>query len=257
MKKIVFFDIDGTLLIDHNKQLPESTKDAIKQLQDNGVYVAIATGRAPFMFESLRKELGIHSYISYNGQFVVFEDEIIYKNPLQKKSLQNVYDRAQGYEAPLVFMSEHTMKSTVEYSEHIETAMSSFSIPHPEYEKDFFLNNDIFQTLLYIAPEEEKAFSGVDEDIRFIRWHPVALDIVPANGSKANGIKQFIERAGFRMENVYAFGDGLNDIEMLRTVGTGVAMGNSHPDLFQYADKVTTDVEEDGIMNGLKELGLI
>ena len=55
--KIVFFDIDGTLL-DHDKKLPNSTRVAIKQLQENGVFVAIATGRAPFMFESLRKELG-------------------------------------------------------------------------------------------------------------------------------------------------------------------------------------------------------
>ena len=79
--KIVFFDIDGTLL-DHEKKLPASTKEAIKQLQDSGVFVAIATGRAPFMFESLREELGIDTFVSFNGQYVVFEGKVVYKNPL-------------------------------------------------------------------------------------------------------------------------------------------------------------------------------
>ena len=74
MKKIVFFDIDGTLL-DHEKNLPDSTKKAIKLLQDNGVFVAIATGRAPFMFTNLREELEIDSFVSFNGQFVVFENQ--------------------------------------------------------------------------------------------------------------------------------------------------------------------------------------
>uniref|UniRef100_UPI003081AFBA HAD hydrolase family protein n=1 Tax=Virgibacillus salexigens TaxID=61016 RepID=UPI003081AFBA len=56
--KIVFFDIDGTIL-DHDKQIPLTTKKSIQKLKENGVYVAIATGRAPFMFEDIRKELQI------------------------------------------------------------------------------------------------------------------------------------------------------------------------------------------------------
>src|SRR5213595_3088611 len=87
MKKIVFFDIDGTLL-DHDKNLPMSTRQAVMELKNNGVFVAIATGRAPFMFESLRKELEIDSYVSFNGQYVVFENEPIYENPLDSSELE-------------------------------------------------------------------------------------------------------------------------------------------------------------------------
>ncbi|HLO11993.1 MAG TPA: HAD-IIB family hydrolase, partial [Pseudoneobacillus sp.] len=89
MKKIVFFDIDGTLL-DHEKNLPASTKKALQLLKDNGVFVAIATGRAPFMFTGLREELEIDSFVSFNGQFVVFENEIIYENTLNEKELEKL-----------------------------------------------------------------------------------------------------------------------------------------------------------------------
>jgi hydroxymethylpyrimidine pyrophosphatase-like HAD family hydrolase len=66
-----------------------------------------------------------------------------------------------------------------------------------------------------------------------------------------------IARLGFELQDVYAFGDGLNDIEMLKAVGTGVAMGNGVPEAKEVADYITTDVSEDGIWNGLKKLNLI
>ena len=107
-KNIVFFDIDGTLL-DHDKQLPDSTRHAVRKLQEQGTYVAIATGRAPFMFKELRKDLGIESFVSFNGQYVVFENEVIYKNPIRTQSLHKLSEQAKRHDAPLVFMNEHTL----------------------------------------------------------------------------------------------------------------------------------------------------
>ena len=69
-KHIIFFDIDGTLL-DEDKIMPNSTKEAIFALKEQGHEVAIATGRAPFMFVDIREELNIDTYISYNGQYNV------------------------------------------------------------------------------------------------------------------------------------------------------------------------------------------
>lgn len=256
MKKIVFFDIDGTLL-DHNKKLPESTKKAIKLLQEKGIYVAIATGRAPFMFEELRRELGIESYVSFNGQYVVFENEVIYKNPLNKESLHKLLQKAKINSTPLVFMNEKTLKSTVEYSKHVEDTLGVFSLKHPEYDELFFQDSDIYQTLLYCSEDEEDHYASLDSNIRYIRWHPTCMDVAPAGGSKAIGIQRFIERAGFEIKDVYAFGDGLNDIEMLETVGTGIAMGNAEKELLKHADLVTSAVDEDGIYNGLIKVGLL
>lgn len=256
MKKICFFDIDGTLL-DHDKKLPDSAKEAIKALRENGVYVAIATGRAPFMFEELREELGIDSYVSFNGQFVVHENEVIFKNPLSKNALHKLYEQADIKNHPLVFMNEHEVRGTVDYSQHVQETLMAFQLEHPQRDERFFEENDIYQTLFYCSDEEESHFQNISEDIRYIRWHPVCVDVVPSNGSKANGILKFIEKAGFKMENVYAFGDGLNDIEMLRTVGTGIAMGNAEEELLKHADVITTNVDDDGIYNGLCKVNLI
>ncbi|WP_110929257.1 Cof-type HAD-IIB family hydrolase [Bacillus massiliglaciei] len=256
-KKIVFFDIDGTLL-DHEKKLPDSTKTAIQELKENGVFVAIATGRAPFMFEPLRKELGIDTYVSFNGQYVVFENEVIYQNPMDSNQLQKIKeDASKTDETPIVFMNEKTMKSSVDHSRRIAEALGSLKFPHPESDHRFHETHQIYQALLFCTKEEEERFLDKYEKFQFIRWHEFSTDVLPKGGSKAEGIKKVMERIGFDIEDVYAFGDGLNDIEMLKEVGHGVAMGNAHQAVKDIADYVTKDVAEDGILHGLKEFGLL
>jgi Cof subfamily protein (haloacid dehalogenase superfamily) len=256
MKKIVFFDIDGTLL-DQEKKLPRSTKKAIQLLKENGVFVAIATGRAPFMFTSLKKELDIDSFVSFNGQYVVFENEAIYKNPLKQSELERFLLDTKTNEHPLIFMNELTMKATTHYHPYIETSMGSLLFPHPDEDKSFFVDNEIYQSLLFCKEDEEKFYFENFSEFDFIRWHPYSVDILPKGGSKAEGIKKMIDRLGFDLKDVYAFGDGLNHLEMLKAVGTGVAMGNGVHEAKALANLVTTDVSDDGIWNGLKELQLI
>jgi Cof subfamily protein (haloacid dehalogenase superfamily) len=256
MKKIVFFDIDGTLL-DHEKNLPSSTKKAINILKENGVFVAIATGRAPFMFTNLLAELDIDSYVSFNGQFVVFENEVIYKNPLSQTDLDSLLQETKKNEHPLIFMNEKTMKATTKHHPFIETSMGSLLMPHPDEDSSFFIDKEIYQSLLFCETGEEQFYYENYPEFDFIRWHQYSVDILPKGGSKAEGIKKMIQRLGFELKDVYAFGDGLNDLEMLKAVGTGVAMGNGVPEAKALANMVTSDVSEDGIWNGLKELKLI
>lgn len=255
--KIVFFDVDGTLL-DHEKTLPNSTKEAIGQLQRKGIFVALATGRSPFMFESLRKELDIDTFVSFNGQYVVFENEAIYRNPLNRTKVKKLHESAKRYhQTPLVFMNEATMKSSVANHQRVEEALGSLKFPHPDVQIDFYEDHDIYQALLFCTKEEEIHFTSQHDQFQFIRWHEYSTDVLPRQGSKAEGIKQLMKRVGFRLEDVYAFGDGLNDIDMLQAVGHGVAMGNATDIVKQKADYVTRDVADDGIYYGLKQLGLI
>jgi Cof subfamily protein (haloacid dehalogenase superfamily) len=255
--KIVFFDIDGTLL-DHEKKLPASTKEAIKKLQDSGIFVAIATGRAPFMFEDLRHELDIDSYVSFNGQYVVFQNKAIYKNPLSLDQLKELHHFAdESNNTPVIFLNEKTMKSSVSHHERIEEAMGSLKFAPPVKDLQFYLENDIYQALLFSTAEEQELFEGRYESFRYIRWHEYSVDVLPIGGSKAEGIRTLIEKAGFLLDDVYAFGDGLNDIEMLDAVGHGIAMGNASDEVKKYADYVTADVGEDGIYKGLKHFKLI
>lgn len=256
MKKIVFFDIDGTLL-DHDKNLPASTKQAIKELKNKGIFVAIATGRAPFMFENLRKELEIDSFVSFNGQYVVFENKAIYENPLDANELEVFLRETKQNKHPLVFMTEKEMKATVKHHPFIEESFATLKFLHPEEDEKFHVKRKIYQSLLFCEEKREQSYRTDYPGFGFVRWHPLSVDVLPAGGSKAKGIKKFIERLGFEMKDVFAFGDGLNDVEMLQSVGTSVAMGNGAFEAKKHADFITSDVADNGIWNGLKELKLI
>jgi len=255
-KKIVFFDIDGTLL-DEKKELPASAVKAVEALKRSGIYVAIATGRAPFMFADLRDRLGIDSYVSFNGQYVVFEGEVIHQNPLNRQMLHELKERAHQFGHPLVFMDAETMRASMENHPHIHVSMESLKFSHPETDPFYYENREIFQALLFCSQEEEHVYINEFNKFHFIRWHTVSTDILPLGGSKAEGIKRMVKRLGIRTENIYAFGDGLNDIEMLQFVGTGVAMGNAREEVKKVADFVTKHVAEEGILYGLKQLELI
>ncbi|MYL70805.1 Cof-type HAD-IIB family hydrolase [Halobacillus litoralis] len=255
-KKIAFFDIDGTLL-DHDKKLPEKTKAAIQALKDEGVYCAIATGRAPFMYKKLREELGIDSFVSFNGQYVVFEGKEIYTNPLSEPELERLHKHAEHNNHPMVFMNHEEMKASVPDHDHIEESLGTLYIEHPSADASFFKGRNIYQSLLFCEGEEIEEYREAYDSFDYIRWHPVSCDVLPKGGSKAEGIKKMIEAAGLHMEDTYAFGDGLNDIEMIREVGTGVAMGNAVPETKAVSDFVTKDVGEDGLSHAIYELGLL
>ncbi|MGM7720203.1 Cof-type HAD-IIB family hydrolase [uncultured Metabacillus sp.] len=255
-EKVIFFDIDGTIL-DHNKEIPKTTRETIQKLKSEGHHVAIATGRAPFMFEDLRKELNIHSFVSFNGQYVVFEGEVIYENPIKKETLENLLQFADKENHPLVFMSAENMMSTTGEHPLIEESMGSLKFTQPEKNRNYYLERNIYQTLLFCEIGEEERYTKQYSELKLIRWHDVSTDILPANGSKAEGIKQLAKRLNIPRENIYAFGDGLNDLEMIEFVGTGVAMGNAVPSLKEIADFITKPVDEDGIQFGCEQLGLL
>lgn len=255
-RKIVFFDIDGTLL-DEQKQLPPSTIEAIRRLKQAGVYVAIATGRAPFMFEHVRRQLGIDSFVSFNGQYVVFEGNTLHKQPLRREKVRELTEEAHQNGHPLVFMDAEKMRASVDDHPHIHVSMESLKFAHPPVDALYYENKDIYQALLFCRAEEETLYVRNYPEFRFVRWHDVSTDVLPAGGSKAEGIRLMMEKLGIGKEDVYAFGDGLNDIEMLSFVGTGVAMGNACEEVKRVADFVTKPVGEEGIWHGLKQLKLL
>ncbi|MET3698156.1 hypothetical protein SAMN05877753_10812 [Bacillus oleivorans] len=256
MSKIVFFDIDGTLLR-HDKTIPESTKKAIRLLKEQDVFVAIATGRAPFMFEDIRKELEIDSYVSFNGQYVVFENEPIYKNPLNQEALIRLHEKAMSYNHPLVFLNEDDMKADILEDVMVTEAMGSLLFGYPEKDETYYLKNKVYQSLLFCTEDWQQEYEREFDAFTFIRWHEFSMDVIPKGGSKAEGIKQMLDKIGFQLKDSFAFGDGLNDIEMIQAVGTGVAMGNAVEVLKRHADFVTKDVDDDGLEYGLKSVGLI
>lgn len=255
-KKLIFFDIDGTLL-DHKKKLPASTEQAIAKLKEQGHYVAIATGRAPFMFPKLREKLGVSTYISFNGQYVVLDNKPIVKSPLDKAELIRLTEQAVIHDHPVVFMDHNDMKANIPYHSRIESSIGSLKFEHPAYDPVYLENRDIYQSLLFCTAEEENPYKKEFKRFDFIRWHEFSTDVLPTGGSKAKGIEAVVNELEMKKEDVYVFGDGPNDLEMLQYTPNSIAMGNAMPEVKEVAGFVTKDVSDDGIIHGLKHMGLL
>ncbi|MBM6617606.1 Cof-type HAD-IIB family hydrolase [Bacillus suaedaesalsae] len=255
-QKLLFFDIDGTIL-NKEKKIPKSTKDALKTLQNSGHYLAIATGRSPFMFKEIKDELKISSFVSFNGQYVVLDDEPIYKNPHDKVKLKELLNTSKSEGHPLIFMDHIKMKATADNHPHIHESLGTLHFNHPEVDEEYYIENDVYQTLLFCERKHEDAYLNSYPHFHFIRWHELSTDVLPRGGSKAKGIEAMMKKLGFSREDVVAFGDGLNDIEMLQFAGTGVTMGNGVKQAKEVASFVTKSVEDDGILYGLQQLKLL
>lgn len=256
MKKICFFDIDGTLY-NTDKKLPESAKNAVLEARENGHEIIIATGRAPFMIKDVLEELQIDSYICFNGQYIVYKNEIVHQEALNADALNQVTKFAQTYNHPLVYMNAEKMISSLPYHPHVEESIQSLKFPHPQHEEHFHKNEHIYQALVFCLEDEEGKYHQEFPEFKFVRWHRVSVDILPKGASKAKAIQLLIEKFGIVLAETIAFGDGLNDIEMLEAVGFSVAMGNGHEEALKRAKYITGHVDEDGLADAMRYLKLI
>lgn len=256
MKKILFFDVDGTLF-NSDKKLPQSAKDGIIKARENGHEIAIATGRAPFMIKELLEELAITTYVTFNGQYVVHNGETIYSNGVEKDTLSNIIAFGASRNEPVVFLDAEQMIASVGGNTAILESLKTLKYPYPSIDSSYYMYKSVYQTLIFMKEKDEKIYRDRFPQVEFVRWHPNSCDILPKGGSKAKGIELLIEKMNYKMENAIAFGDGLNDIEMLQTVGLGVAMANGHEETKKVADYLAGHVDEDGLAIALKDLGLI
>ncbi len=253
--KMVFFDIDGTL-VNEEKEVPADTIAAIRELKASGVEPVIATGRAPYFIQPLLELTGIESFICLNGAYAVYQGKVMYKRLIPKTSIESLVQLAAQHKHSLVFQGEHAYYTDAE-DQFVTSSIHSLKVNMPGYDPEFWRDNEIFQMFLHCEAGDEAAYEEQLTDLKLIRWHPYAIDVLPAGGSKAQGIEALLNELGLTAADAVAFGDGLNDKEMLEYVGFGIAMGNSHEELLPYADYVTAHVDEGGIRKGLVKAGLL
>ncbi|VEI04843.1 Cof-type HAD-IIB family hydrolase [Kurthia zopfii] len=257
-KKLLFFDIDGTLY-NSSKKVPEATMKAINEARERGHEIAIATGRSPFFLKEVSDELNVDSFVSFNGQFVVYKGEPISKRPIPQEVLAKLSAAAAEEQYPTVYLDQFRMTSTTEHHDQVKESLDSLYYPMPEYDVDHYKNTDVYQALLYVIPEKQAEYETNFPELAFIRWHKFSADVINHDVSKAYGIEQFIKQTDFSIEDVIVFGDGLNDVEMLEFVagkGVSVAMGNGVEEAKQAATFVTDHVDEDGLSKAMRKLGL-
>ncbi|MFU0789884.1 HAD family hydrolase [Cerasibacillus sp. JNUCC 74] len=258
--KTLFLDIDGTILTpDHT--YTSSTKEAIGQVQEQGMLVFICTGRPLHEVKELGEELGVEGYIGYNGAYAIYEDNILVDEPINQSTFEQFlavakknnheivcYTSDKNYFTSLTnpvmknFSEVFQLKNNRMLTQDVHSQILSFSLINvpPEQAKEYeILNNDFYLS--------EVIVNGISD----------CYDVIRKRVNKGEAVKKVLQHIGGKPEQAIAFGDGMNDKEMLQVVGEGFAMGNSNPDLFPYAKHRTTSVDDSGIYNGLKKLNLV
>lgn len=262
--KIVFFDIDETLYVKNKSYIPRSvTEQVLPRLKAKGIIPAIATGRNHGCFPEalkpyLNPESGFELFVTINGQYNFYKDQIISDYSLSREQIERIIAKANELGIIYAFVTPNTIAvSAVNDTVHeaILPITPNYVIDPNHHEKE-----TIIQMLLFYRQEQAQAVknSGIfADDLKEARWHTNAVDILRKENSKARGIQDVLTKLNINIENAMAFGDGINDLEMLPTVGFGVAMGNGEPELKAVADFITKPIEEDGILYALETLGVI
>lgn len=260
--KFVFFDIDDTLYVKNKNYIPESSISAIQKLKQSGIIPAIATGRSrcefPSQVDTLIQQENIELIVSTNGQCVEYQGKIIEKHNMAQDKLAALVELFEQRNIDYAFVAHEKVKVsniTPTLREALDPITTNYSI-----DKDYYRHHRVQQLLGFYDSSYDvlwDSYSNLLEGLKIIRWHKNAVDILNAESSKARGISCAVNLLGYSMDNVMAFGDGLNDLEMLSEVAIGVAMGNSHPQLKALAKYITEHIEEDGIYKFLAKNGLI
>ena len=256
--KAVFFDIDGTYF-DHvtNSVLPESI-EAVKALKNNGYKVALCSGRALCMAEKVPVFDGIEwdGFIGGGGNFVYdAQMKCIWKNTFRDEVMKEVFAIAKRQMLALYVTGEEIFL-TQELNEAERSLLDIFHMHLPHHIHDWNGEEVHMMSMLGGKDYDYSAFEGLDN----IALQPSCeeiMDIVTANGNKAIGISHLLEHLQIEQGAYLAFGDNLNDKEMLSEAAVGVAMGNCASELRQYADIICAPSNEPGIANTLKQLKLI
>ena len=130
-----------------------------------------------------------------------------------------------------------------------------FVVVEDAYERA--LNEKVYQLNVFVSEEEEGDFMQLMPNSKTARWTSHFTDIIPKDGGKNKGIDAIINHFGIKLEETMAFGDGGNDIDMLKHAGIGIAMENARDDVKEIADFITTSVDDDGITNALKHYNVL
>lgn len=250
--KAAFFDIDGTLVSFTTHQVPESAKQALNMLKENGIRVFISSGRHKWAINNLG-DLQFDGYVTINGGITLVAGQPISKNPISREDIHRLNNYIETVHSfPCIFVLEDRLVLNY-YNEQVYKLFDLLNFPEvPTADLRTLENEEIFQAIAFFDQTEEpeilKVISGCDS----ARWHPMFSDMVPRGQSKVSGMKAICNYFNIKQEETIAFGDGGNDIEMLRWSGLGIAMGNAEEKVKEMSDMVTSSVDEDGILKAVK-----
>ena len=272
--KLIFLDIDGTLTSPGSNVPPDSALAAIREARENGHKVFLCTGRNHAMLSPLLDYGCFDGAVASGGGYVFCGERVLYDCPMSEQQKdtalrlfkeQGVFrtiearDAAYCDEGLADFLNEASGGNSelVRWRKALERDLGIR--PMREYDgrplyKVIFMCSSVDQ----LAP----AIEALEKEFYFLVQDVAAANCI--NGELINrkfdkglGIRRMAEALDFPIEDTVGFGDSMNDLEMIETVGTSVCMANGSPQLKRKSDLVCPAVEEDGLAWGFRKLGLV
>lgn len=262
---IVFFDIDGTFLSDLTHKIPDSAVRALQKLQSNGHLAFINTGRTYVSIPDEIKGCGFDGYICGCGTYVYYKGQQLTENKIPEKQCIQTIEKMREWKQPVVYEENEAIYFEKEYEieneellhvrEYMEKRGITKILP-----ADIRKHPVCFDKLFVHLPHnryEEKTRAFLEKNYACIDRGNNAIEAVQKEHSKATGIRFICDYLNVKRSDSYAFGDSMNDLEMLQEVTHAVAMGVCDKRILKCCEYQTDTVEQDGIWKGLKYFGLI
>lgn len=262
--KIAIFDIDDTLIPRGTQNIVPSALESIKTLQALGIEVLIATGRASYFIQDpIFTEVKPNYLITINGACVFDQDQsIVYRVPMDRDECNNLLDYARQNNLAFatkmiddmsvfsgldIFLRDYLKGSPKGYILKDRSSQENFG-PTDELPMGIFMMGDegVITNSKHLAPQ------GL-----YAKAYDDAYDVYSKHAGKIKGIEYVLDQLDASWDEVIAFGDAANDMDMLKHSAIGVAMGNAPDIVKNNADYVTDDINNDGIRNALQHFKLI
>lgn len=258
--RVVFFDIDGTLVSFHTHRIPESTLSAVKVLREKGIKVYIATGRPSLFIDNLG-DMAFDGMVTVTGAHCLSADgTVIAHTPVPQADIERIiaYQQMNSDAYPVLFVcTDEAFITSV--NDDVRSVLSQLNVAVPPVlPAEMACEKSVLQLISFFRPEDEERYMRtLMPGCTSTRWHPLFTDVVAAGVSKSAGIDSVLCYEGIALDEAMAFGDGGNDVSMLSHVGVGVAMGNASPQVQAAACYVTDTVDNDGVAKALHHFGLL
>ena len=272
-EKLIFLDIDGTLTRPGSNEPPQSALEAIRKARAAGHRVFLCSGRNLDMLSPLLP-LGFDGAVASGGGYVFCGGEVLYDCPMTASQTERALRLfAEGGVLRTIEAKDASYcdEGMGEFLEHSSGGNSELLRWREALERDLGIRpmkeydgRPIYKVVFMCSSAEQlaPAIRELESEFYFLVQDLAGAnclngELINRRFDKGSGIRRVAEALGVPLADTVGFGDSMNDLEMIQTVGTGVCMANGSPQLKKFSDLVCPSVEEDGLAQGFRALGLI
>lgn len=253
MIKIIFFDLDGTVLSHKTNSVPESTVRAFDLLHDKGISLFTCTGRNLKEIDDLKPLHVLHfdGHALFTGHYCFDKDSVIFDCPMDKSDIQKILDYSKEHQIPIVSCTNEDMYMNM-HNDTVRIAQKAVNSPLPPLgDINRSLAERVYQITAYLNEEQAEDILSHLHHTLMTRWNPFGIDLTNKDGSKGIAIQNILDHYHLTKEESMCFGDGMNDIDMMHACGISVCLGNGDEEVKKHASYVTDDIDRDGLMKAL------